>query len=160
MNSVPQRKRPRSYWNNPTSDLPRASLFESQSYFLLGPVGTLIMGVSDNLELLDHSIQVRGIHARAGAACTTGTMRAWRWPRRPQSRVAVLRPGRFRHRMTLLALLTGSGGGQELPEGSAQRRPCLISTRADCGFIASALEPNPRATQQTQHARRVASEQP
>ena len=24
-----------------TSDLPRASLFESESYFLLGPVGTL-----------------------------------------------------------------------------------------------------------------------
>ena len=41
MNSVPQRKRPRSYWNWPTSDLPRASLFESGSYFLLGPVGTL-----------------------------------------------------------------------------------------------------------------------
>ena len=41
MNSVPQRKRPLSYWNNPTSDLPRASLFEPQSYFLLGPVGTL-----------------------------------------------------------------------------------------------------------------------
>ena len=39
--SVPQRKRPRSYWNIPTSDLPRASLFESESYFLLGPVGTL-----------------------------------------------------------------------------------------------------------------------
>ena len=114
-----------------------------------------IMGVSDNLELLDHSIQVRGIHARAGAACTTGTMRAWRWPRRPQSRVAVLRPGRFRHRMTLLALLTGSGGGQELPEGSAQRRPCLIPTRADCGFIASALEPNPRAKS---HAAREATD--
>ena len=32
---------PRSYWNIPTSDLPRASLFESESYFLLGPVGTL-----------------------------------------------------------------------------------------------------------------------
>ena len=41
MNSVPQRKRPRSYWNWPTSDLPRASLFEGESYFLLGPVGTL-----------------------------------------------------------------------------------------------------------------------
>ena len=41
INSVPQRKRPRSYWNIPTSDLPRASLFESESYFLLGPVGTL-----------------------------------------------------------------------------------------------------------------------
>ena len=41
MNSVPQRKRPRSYWNKPTSDLPRASLFEPESYFLLGPVGTL-----------------------------------------------------------------------------------------------------------------------
>jgi len=41
MYSVPQRKRPRSYWNWPTSDLPRASLFESKSYFLLGPVGTL-----------------------------------------------------------------------------------------------------------------------
>ena len=41
MYSVPQRKRPRSYWNWPTSDLPRASLFESESYFLLGPVGTL-----------------------------------------------------------------------------------------------------------------------
>ena len=39
--SVPQRKRPRSYWNWPTSDLPRASLFEAESYFLLGPVGTL-----------------------------------------------------------------------------------------------------------------------
>ena len=34
MNSVPQRKRPRSYWNWPTSDLPRASLFEAESYFL------------------------------------------------------------------------------------------------------------------------------
>ena len=42
MYSVPQRKRPRSYWNNPTSDLPRASLFEPESYFLLGPVGTLL----------------------------------------------------------------------------------------------------------------------
>ena len=42
--SVPQRKRPRSYWNTPTSDLPRASLFEAQSYFLLGPVGTLTEG--------------------------------------------------------------------------------------------------------------------
>ena len=28
-------------WNWPTSDLPRASLFEPESYFLLGPVGTL-----------------------------------------------------------------------------------------------------------------------
>ena len=37
MNSVPQRKRPRSYWNTPTSDLPRASLFEPEIYFLLGP---------------------------------------------------------------------------------------------------------------------------
>ena len=46
MNSVPQRKRPRSYWNWPTSDLPRASLFESESYFLLGPVGTLTSGVA------------------------------------------------------------------------------------------------------------------
>ena len=33
----------RSYWNNPTSDLPRASLFEAESYFLLGPVGTLLL---------------------------------------------------------------------------------------------------------------------
>ena len=40
--SVPQRKRPLSYWNWPTSDLPRASLFEPESYFLLGPVGTLL----------------------------------------------------------------------------------------------------------------------
>ena len=48
MNSVPQRKRPRSYWNTPTSDLPRASLFEPESYFLLGPVGTL-----SSLENLD-----------------------------------------------------------------------------------------------------------
>ena len=45
--SVPQRKRPRSYWNWPTSDLPRASLFESESYFLLGPVGTLPYVIPD-----------------------------------------------------------------------------------------------------------------
>ena len=38
----PNRKRPLSYWNWPTSDLPRASLFEPESYFLLGPVGTLV----------------------------------------------------------------------------------------------------------------------
>ena len=48
MYSVPQRKRPRSYWNTPTSDLPRASLFEAESYFLLGPVGTLTLGRLNN----------------------------------------------------------------------------------------------------------------
>ena len=37
----PAEERPRSYWNTPTSDLARASLFEAESYFLLGPVGTL-----------------------------------------------------------------------------------------------------------------------
>ena len=41
IHSVPQRKRPRSYWNTPTSDLPRASLFGPESSFLLGRVGTL-----------------------------------------------------------------------------------------------------------------------
>ena len=46
MYSVPQRKRPRSYWGPTTSDLPRASLFESESYFLLGPVGTLLWSSS------------------------------------------------------------------------------------------------------------------
>ena len=46
LHSVPQRKRPRSYWNTPTSDLPRASLFDRKAIFfwVLCAVGTLVWG--------------------------------------------------------------------------------------------------------------------
>jgi len=60
MYSVPQRKRPRSYWNIPTSDLPRASLFESESYFLLGPVGTLVIWRVLGLDIVRIAADIEG----------------------------------------------------------------------------------------------------
>ena len=79
MNSVPQRKRPLSYWNNPTSDLPRASLFEPESYFLLGPVGTLT--VPPCLEIVDEPLKA-GRRVLLGAwspslSCCPNAWAAW-----------------------------------------------------------------------------------
>ena len=84
MYSVPQRKRPRSYWNWPTSDLPRASLFESKSYFLLGPVGTLtnVLAPAEGLPPSTAQIAqfVHGIRILAICSCG-GILQICQWYR-------------------------------------------------------------------------------